>query len=296
MNDTTERIVLHVGMPKAASTAFQVWCDANRDALLARGVDYPSALPHNAIEPKHQVLVQALLRGDLSLLDGLAAPRAPVRLLSSEGLTGHLYDFALAVLERFRDRLHGTPVTLLVIDREREAWARSYWRQKVTNPPAPRFDHGTALTFEAFCETPRMRALMDRARLFADLAAAYGAQEVVTARVEDGWLDTALDALGIEDRDGFETPARTNEGLSEAAIELIRQVNGLGLTGDERDAVLALFQRHLDTNNVQIRQATERAERAGADLFKARGALRRLKAEDAPTAALLDDLCGGDSS
>ena len=53
------RLVLHVGLPKAASSALQVWADANRAALAAQGVDYPDPRsPH--LMCKHPWLVAEL--------------------------------------------------------------------------------------------------------------------------------------------------------------------------------------------------------------------------------------------
>lgn len=94
------KLILHAGLHKTGSTAFQSLCAANADALAAAGVVYPT-IDHAL--GQHGQAVHSLQRGDSALLEralreGREAPGGPDKtvLLSAEDLENCLFDLDMA--------------------------------------------------------------------------------------------------------------------------------------------------------------------------------------------------------
>jgi hypothetical protein len=233
------RLVLHVGLPKTGSCALQMWCHRNRDGLRRRGVHFP----RTGAVPKHQFLVYGLHGNRLDRLhDTLAASEADTILLSSEGLSNGLYDFRPAALESFRRITRDHDVTVFVIARDATAWTRSYYKQLVITAPSAEFYWGTSLEYEDFCGLSRVQRLCDIAALQEDLCAAFGAT-VVVARHEAGWMDDFLGVLRVSDIADLHPLTRENISVSDDVVELVRQVNGMGLTVQDRASFITAL-RH----------------------------------------------------
>lgn len=237
-----ERLFLHVGMPKAASSALQVWADANRAALLAQGVDYPPPVGAR-LDPKHQILVTMMIRNQLELLPPIInAARAPTLFLSTEGLSFHFQDFRPVPLQRFREATRGLHLTVFMLTRATGAWLVSQYKQAVINPPVVNTGYACSLSLADFAKTDRIRRLLDGEGMRTEMRDAYGAAEIVTVDVADGWREGLARALGVTVGPGFVAPVEANVSVSDALTELVRQVNGLNLDPALRAAVLALFQ------------------------------------------------------
>lgn len=234
------KIVLHVGMPKTASSAIQVWADANRSAFLARGVDYPAS--KHAQTPKHQALVSGLKNSNLRYLQALIeGADKPTLFLSAEGLTNHFYDFSTSALASFRKHVSGSELVVFLITRDRTAWIKSYWKQCLIVPVIPEFDYGQPFTLSEFSDRPRIRRLADVQQLKLDLATGYGAHRIVDADFCEDWRTRLFQALEIDAADAFTQIGRTHGSISDAAAELVRQTNGLGIPNSLRDTFLALL-------------------------------------------------------
>jgi len=283
------RLVMHVGLPKTGTTALQRWCYSNREWLRERGVDYPDRI-HHPLDPKHQFLVQDLRTGNLDRfvteLDG-----SPCRtvLLSSEGLTNHLFDVSGGAADEFRRATHGWNVEVVVIFREPTSWAKSLWKQHLVNPAgsAPRtvalwrrelgesmselaawtgarlgnersshpIPGATTLTADEFAALARIRFLQDRGLVAAAVRRLYGATRVVEGDFDEGWPAVLGGALGIElpDDSGAE---RCRVSVSDELAELLRRVNGLDLPSDLRLRVFRGLASGTDPNS-SIRVALE---------------------------------------
>src|SRR5690606_27786215 len=119
------RLLLHVGLPKTASSALQCWCADNAGLLETAGTIYPTGswLSHR----RHQFLVRALLTGGFDpvhRLLGEVGARSLMR--SAEGLSNHVDDFPASNLEAFRGLVAGRQVELLMIAREPNSWFESH--------------------------------------------------------------------------------------------------------------------------------------------------------------------------
>jgi hypothetical protein len=283
-----DRLVLHVGMPKAASSALQIWADANRAALLAQGVHYPPSTGAR-FDPKHQILVTMMIRNQLNDLPAfIDAAQAPTLFLSTEGLTYHFQDYRPVTLERFRDIVKGIRVTILMLVRDAEAWLRSQYKQAVINPPVANAGYACALSLEDFARTDRIRRLLDRDQLLADMRAGYGAEEAVTVQIETGWTDAVAETLGVRLGPEFTAPVQANESVPDDLIALIRQVNAMELPVDIRQAVLALCQVSEKTRHNMMRSYLSRV--SGQVVHKAEigDCLRRLIAKTDAQSAVLE--------
>ena len=223
------RLVLHIGLPKCASTTLQAWMDGNRQRLRDAGVYYP---PSATGETKHQELIRAALKNAFETLPDSLFAMAPgeTLFLSTEGLTNHLYDVERDpwTMARLRGLLARFQTTLFMIRRDPESWLRSYHQQQVRNPPGAdaRFLHGTALTAEELAGQDRIRRLLDTDRLARDARELLGAQEMVVADLEGDWVAALTGLLGIEHMAAdLRAAPRLNDSLSPAGTELLRQAN-----------------------------------------------------------------------
>ena len=242
------RLVLHVGLAKTATTTIQIWADRGRDRLAARGIHYPQAAGNSA-EPKHQQLVGCLRDPDTPLWSPWAAHPAPTVFISAEGLTGHLDDFSPQRLALFR-ACHARRVSVFLNTRDEGRWLESLWRQRLFNPTRPELGYGTDITLAEFRHHPRVKSLLDPG-LPARLAECFGAEQVVVARLEGDWAERLCGLLGVADlARELRAAHHANRGISMAAAELVRQINGLGLSPQARACCLAAVERVEGTANV----------------------------------------------
>ena len=284
------KIVLHVGMPKTASSAIQVWADTNRSAFLVRGVDYP--VSKHAQTPKHQTLVSGLKNGNLRYLQALIeGADLPTLFLSAEGLTNHFYDFSASALASFRKHVSGSELVVFLITRDRTAWVKSYWKQCLIVPVIPEFDYGQPFTLSEFSDRPRVRRLADVQQLKLDLATGYGAHRIVDADFCEDWRTRLFQALEIDAADAFTQIGRTHGSISDAAAELVRQINGLGIPNSLRDTFLALLSEVEGDQNLTLllvrRQYWAKLGQSAGDL---EALLDRLEPCNSGEASLIEQL------
>lgn len=263
-------LVLHIGLPKCASTTIQFWADANRDALREHGVRYPKPSPGTE-DPKHHDLVRFLMTGGQKALthELFACDPGETLFLSAEGLTNHLFDamrdpWALAKL---RGYFRPFKLTLVMLRRDPEAWVASYYQQQLRNPPGERFLHGTALPLEAFIAKERVQYLMEAEQVAQDAKAAYGADEIHVFDLKDDWAGALTDVLGVPQymAESLRHAPRKNEGLNPATAGLLKQANGM-LPEAVRD-VLRAYLMHEHSGDGVSREETLRIARTWQSQF-----------------------------
>ncbi len=237
----TKRLILHVGMPKTGSSSLQRWSDRNRQKLLENGIDYPEI--GNWLDPKHQELVGDLFRAETSSLERFIDRRvADTLLLSTEGLTNHLYDYSPVALASFRKVVAGLRVHVVLVHREPRAWIQSQYKQALTNPTKPAYGYGTSMVLSDFAQLHRNKRLTKIESLIEDVGAAYGAAEVTASRFEEDWFSDVLACLNLN-LEYFSMPMadKVNVSISDDMAELIRQLNGLRLDEAQRILILGFF-------------------------------------------------------
>ncbi|TCK19762.1 hypothetical protein EV667_4220 [Ancylobacter aquaticus] len=242
----------------------QHWLHANTSTLAEAGFHYPLEIAAFGV-PKHQSIVTDLRAGRCnSLRRYISQARDKTLLLSTEGMTNHLYDFPAAGLKKFSKALSGRRLTAFVVLREPRAWLRSYYIQAILNPRIPDVDYyATALTLDEFARHPRVIALLDQPQLTADLAHRLGCN-VVVAQYEADWLGRFCSAFSIPISQ-TEIP-HANKSPPRWFIELMRQFNASGMADSKRFAWQGLVQRMTRGSHTMMRDATEQAMEEGAEL------------------------------
>lgn len=236
----TQSIVLHVGLPKAASTTIQDWALSNRETLREAGIDYP--LP--AVAARHQNLVRGLIDGKQDWLrETLHNSPCPTLFLSAEGLSWHLQDSPESHLKEIRSILAPFDTVMVFNDRDPQKWARSFYRQLIVNPVNKKFNYGTSQHYEDFIATERVQFMLDRDALVARAQQAYGVDRTVRTALEQDWAQDLCTLLNIpEMASDLRSHPRQNEGFDVDVTEFCRQVNAMALATPHRIAVFGLFQ------------------------------------------------------
>lgn len=229
----------------------------NRAALRHQRCDYP-ALYLAKNPPKHQFLVSSLLSNDLSQLQAvLASVECERAIISTEGLTNHLYDFPGEALHAFRTLTRSCQVTVFIVTRSPSPWLRSYYKQAVINPRVTLVDYyATALTLPQFAEHRRVLRLVDHDTVTRDVASAFGAREVVAAKFEEDWMSTFCSSFGLS----FEHPARLktiNQSPPNWAVELMRQVNAHDPPESQRRAWRAVLHKILESKHTLLASSVD---------------------------------------
>jgi len=267
-----KRLLIHVGLPKTGTTAMQRWCYTHRSELESSGVFYPEQIA-DPVNPNHHFLVSGLSRNELDRdLPAVLAHEAQTVYLSAEGLSILVDNFPPDALSRFRELCAGRTVEVLVFFRNPEDWIVSYWKQYLVNPQdgpsrdrwvvpgtaagAPRSRDVGALTLSEFSLQPRVQELLDRTATMDRLGSAFGAQSVIEAQYEEGWANVLGPILGIQI--GGEAQARrARVSMSDELADLVRRINGLGLSVDLRNRLLAAL---------ALQQSEESSLRVAAEL------------------------------
>lgn len=129
------RLILHVGQPKAGSTAIQNYLEAQRSALLAHGILFPKSyfLRRNPFDaersPGHKGLIDVLSKGDLSELDQeLAATSATRVIISIENLFA---DQPEQTFQHIADAFSGWDICLLAVLRHPNRWIVSRYIEEI---------------------------------------------------------------------------------------------------------------------------------------------------------------------
>jgi hypothetical protein len=243
------RLILHVGLPKTGSTALQSWCYKRRENLSQRGITYPES-DNNLIAPKHQFMVSALMRNDMAELRAhLVRNETETLVLSTEGLTNHFYDFPSAALKAFREAVSLYNVFVFMVVRNKGAWTKSYYKQAVINPPIVEYNYATPLSYSEFSQLSRVQRLAEHSKLRTDIATAFAAHEVIVANYEEDWMETFLDCLGIADMHEFTRLEKKNISVSDDLVEIIRQINAMGLPSEKRAGILAAIANCFQTKH-----------------------------------------------
>ena len=237
------RLFLHVGLPKTATTSWQVWWDTHRTELLAQSVDYP-LVETITFDPNHSAIARSMEKGDTAPLTRvLEGARAETMLLSSESFSMTAHAFSPSAIAALRKALGDISVTCLVVFREPKSWLRSLHAQALLNDVKPRPGFGVPLTLEEFSAQPRILRMLDHAEVAARIEAAYGGPCLQFCH-EDSPFAQVCSAVGI-DVMGLPEPGWRNASVSPSMTELMRQVNGLTSDDNLRHGIIWLF-RHAE--------------------------------------------------
>jgi hypothetical protein len=255
-------IVLHVGLPKTGSSAFQSFLYGQRKELNRQGWAYPCD-PQSPAGPKQQALVFSLLRGECPKLGSLYGDIAHYRtIFSNEALTNNLYDFSADVLRAFRNSLSDCNLRLFIVLRNKKDWLSSYYAQSVLNRPNPLLDiDATEMTLAQFAGHPLIKRLLNFGQLIEDVENAFGARDSVVVDSEEDWLSVFSREFEINFKEGSSLPRR-NISAPRWSTELMRQVNSFHLPDEQRVVWAAAVQNCVESQNATLLRAEKRAGRS----------------------------------
>jgi len=246
-------LFLHVGLPQCGSSALQDWAATNRALLAAQGLAWPRTDDCGLMAARHRWLVEALRHGPDGRLPRVLAEASGDVLISAEGLTLHFHDFAPAHLAWFREVTAGWDVRLILMTRDMSGWQRSMWKQCMINAPEEGMDFALSVDMADFAARPRVQKLTDLKGLRRDLAAGFGAREVIELSSLDDWMPRLARVLDV-DPTGATYPARRHESIADSVVPVVLAINALGAGGGPRDALLALMQETIETRNDRLRE------------------------------------------
>lgn len=249
---TRPKLLLHVGLPKTATSALQMWCHANTANLRAGGIVYPEPSGETAM-PKHQFMMSDLMKNEFSATrKALAEGSGQPMILTTEGLTNHLYDFRPAALKQFRELLSGHAVTVFMVVRDRTKWARSYYKQCAINPEIPQYSYATDKTLDEFVSLQRVQRLLSYETLAEDAGAAFGAENIVVANYEDNWKEHFFQTIGFAGADIGEFPS-VNTSVPDWILDFVVKINGLKLGSDTRTAYLGAVHKYVESGHIGLK-------------------------------------------
>jgi|GEM_PF-4047203 len=218
-------ILIHLGLPKTATTAIQRTLHAGREQLAAVGLHYPKPLSHS--EPKHQFLVSGLMRGNHQALQEAmdAAPKNQTVLFSAEGLSNHLFDFPEVSLRDFRRHLAPFRSRGILVHRPWEQWLKSYFKQCIVNPPNGQSPHyGFSGTLDAFARQEAVRLFANREDLLLAIRERLGLQRLTVLDYSADIGKSFLAHLNLKP-EAMPAIEAANDSLSDVAAETVRQLN-----------------------------------------------------------------------
>lgn len=237
------RFIVHVGYPKAASTSLQ---DALLDSsvlLEQNGFLYPSSLISKG-SSKHEELFRLLRLNKIEKAIALlkreldSARDVHTVLLSTESIINQLYNVDPGLWIKLFDGIKRLgSLELVVIYREANSFLTSYYKQAVINQPSSQLDfYGTSLTKHDFSKLEAVRELINLDSVVETLKNISNAP----VKVFDYQKSVVRDLISWM-TDGYvvvDAPRLSNISLQPEEVELIRQINGVAPSINERNAWL----------------------------------------------------------
>lgn len=229
------RIVLHIGMTKAGSTAVQNTFARNYDRLLKQGILFPRSVftrtnPYNLERtPGHLQLAKDLVRGDIETFEQelLSIDRKVRKLvLSAENI---FLDIDAAQCGALAGLFEGKNVEIICILREQIGWCASRYYESVAKG-----NRRETSTFEEFVERLISAGKLDYHARLNDIASSLGADRIVAAdydvlRADGGVVPWFAQIAGLKNAtppEGADQFSNVSKPFPEA-IEAHRRINGL---------------------------------------------------------------------
>lgn len=228
------KLILHVGLPKTATSAIQTELYESRDLLISHDVIYPNEfLKPNP--PKHQKLVKSFYQSELSeMVKCLEKYKNMTLIFSTEGLTNHFYDFPQSTFDAFKKITKNIEVTIVYVNRELDDWLKSYYSQAVFNPQSKKVSYyGTDYLYEEFIKLDRVIELSDTKQLKSDLINNFTPSKFIELTYSKNIVDDFYKALNLP-RKKIIKSKQVNYSPPIWSVELMRQINQMTKSEIER--------------------------------------------------------------
>ncbi|WP_420328149.1 hypothetical protein [Mameliella sp.] len=255
-----DRLVLHCGFRKTGTTFIQDVLRENTGKLpggfvvsprdtLTRGWRRAVA---DDIRRRKRGTARAVLREAQALGAAIEAMKAQTVLISDENLfgadvvapdgTATIFDLAGHYLPMLEEALAGAPLDLVFYTRDMDKWLRSAWGQAVKRKGVT----------QDYREWAASLPPLDWDKGIATIRAAVRAPVTVfpmeaDLEGENPLLGRALYRhAGLDDAEiaALDLPRASNTALPSGAMDLMRKINGLGLTPQDRRAVSQLVEEN----------------------------------------------------
>jgi hypothetical protein len=174
-SNNKRELIIHAGLPKTGSTSLQDVLSVNRETLLSRGILYPEDTQPES--KKHTGFAKALLAGNTAELERWLSFDGPKCIISDESISNAFYHTPPESFEKFRTicKNSQTQLSIMAVDRDKEEWLNSYYKQCALNQPSAMFDYySTSLPIDLFSQNPYVKKLMNRDQLFRDMEEQLG--------------------------------------------------------------------------------------------------------------------------
>jgi hypothetical protein len=263
VTQASRRAILHFGPPKTGTSALQVWCARNSEALARREIRYASV--DNPGDPKHHWLLKELQNGRFDRLQAeLSACAAGTLILSCEGVMVQRRSIRPESWAGFRQVMQGVDCSLFLVRRDPGPWTQSLWKQGAINPP--KNGRIPVPSLETFARLPWLREMIALNDMAESLACDSGASDTHIAVFEADWFARFKALAGVRE-DGLSTLPQVHESPPEA---LVRLYFGLARSADDlevlRQTLFAVYCTGFATTNVTLRNAARKFAKTPADI------------------------------
>lgn len=254
------KILLHIGLPKTASTALQKLLFEQHDVMLRENVLYPQNV-HSPDDPKHNFVLKPVLEEDsFNLYKEKGFSRARRIIISNEAISNEFYLQGIEANKRIANSLwHLGELEVCVVIREPQSWLKSYYKQAVINQTVNNKPHyQTSLTLDEFSRIESIEKMLDHAQFLSDISACYQAP-VRIFRFEDTSVSSIANYCAGFQLGSVIMPERQNESLPDVAVEVMRQLNAVISSLTEKYAWSFLLQRSLVSEHSVLKTLASRA-------------------------------------
>lgn len=242
------KIYLHVGYPKAASTAFQDVLASAVPQLKNAGVCYPEQLMLTG-STKHEQLFRLIQQGDLAELFVAfqQIERESVNchsiVLSTESIVNQLYNYPPAIWQQVFNQLKQLgDLELLLVRRDKTSFCKSYYKQAVINAPSAKMPiYATGLSFSEFVQLDDIKQLANSEQVVSDLTE-LSLAPVTVFNYSKTVVADMLTHCNINVIEQTNAP-EANVSQSAEVVEFIRQINRQAVNIKVRNAWFLLIQR-----------------------------------------------------
>ncbi len=233
------RVVVHCGLPKTGTSSLQAYFFENAARYRADGVYYPTKNADKS-ELNHAWFSQELRDGSVQELQRTLAgcpPDCHTVFLSDESLFVELPGWTDGAKDTLAKALKGYQVELVLCQRDKAAWMRSFYLQAVQNRrggPVTKRDSArnlwqATLPFDDFYQQPYCKTLLDFDQMHSSLKDVFQADKVTDFPFQSGSdvVKEFCKAMGWPHFKG-EAPLAANPSITDTQGEILRQANGMG--------------------------------------------------------------------
>ncbi len=259
------KFIIHSGLPKTGTTAFQHYCYANRDNLLKSGLFYDNHV-HSSLDPKHQWIIQSLRTPELFDTMDLSRFKRPDKahtvLLSTESITNELPLLKQEATKRFTNTLSRFgELKFLIVTRDPASWTLSYYRQAVINQPVRRLNfYSTSLLYSDFCALDHIKALTNKSALNEHFTALFS-KSVQFVEYGPQVLSDILSHCNYIPQQGKKDQPQANSSVNDAAVEFMRQLNSVITDLNQKCAWAKVFITAQPTSSSALNILARRAKK-----------------------------------